>query len=63
MPSTGLASSENEQTNVQAVEEVEGPRRADYYSMTLVELKALAKEKGIEGYSNLKKAELIEKLG
>ena len=63
MPSTGLASSENEQTNVQAVEEVEGPRRSDYTSMALVELKALAKEKGIEGYSSMKKAELIEKLG
>lgn len=34
----------------------------DYSSMTVTQLKAIAKEKGIEGYSNLKKAELIERL-
>ena len=35
----------------------------DYTSMTLAELRELAKEKGIEGYAKLKKAELIEVLG
>lgn len=34
----------------------------DYESMTLADLKALCKEKGVKGYSTLKKAEIIELL-
>ena len=33
--------------------------KVDYTQMTVAELKAVAKEKGIEGYTGLKKAELI----
>lgn len=35
----------------------------DYSSMTLEELKVIAKEKGIEGISKLNKSEILEKLG
>jgi large subunit ribosomal protein L21 len=35
---------------------------SDYDSMTVAELKAAAKDKGISGYTSLKKAELIEAL-
>lgn len=56
MPSIGLAS---------IVEEVEDPQEEniDYLTMTLAELKQIAKEQGIEGYSKLNKAKLLEKLG
>ena len=37
-------------------------KKVDYDSMTLVDLKSLCKEKGVKGYSTLKKAEIIELL-
>ena len=49
-----------------AAAKVEAPKvetvSSDFSAMTVAELKAVAKEKGISGYTSLKKAELIEAL-
>lgn len=37
-------------------------KKIDYNSLTVKELRVIAKEKGIEGYSDMKKDELIQAL-
>ena len=61
-PNTRLASSTNDRA-VDTVEEVGAPQIIDYETLTVKELKAIAKEKGIVFNSKTTKAELIEKLG
>ena len=57
-----------EKKEEKVVEKKETPKQEekkeeiDYNSKTLVELKEIAKEKGIKGYSTMKKAELIDAL-
>jgi peptidoglycan hydrolase CwlO-like protein len=49
-----------EEAEVQTIQDIK--EEIDYLKMTVVELKAVAKEKGIKGFSTMKKSELIEAL-
>ena len=60
-----VAKSEDKPKVAKAAQAKKAPakaEKADYSKMTVAELKAAAKDKGIEGYTGLKKAELIAAL-
>ena len=66
-PLTGkveVKAAKEEKKETKKVEEkpVKKEEKVDYSSMTLADLKTVAKEKGVKGYSTMKKAELIDAL-
>ncbi len=59
---SGKKASKEEPVKEEKVEKKAQKSSVDYSKMTLTELKAEAKEKGIKGYSTMKKEELLENL-
>ncbi|CCV63850.1 30S ribosomal protein S2 [Alteracholeplasma palmae J233] len=61
-PAKEVKKDEPKKEEVKPAKEVKKEATTDFEALTVTALKALAKERGISGYSTLKKAELIELL-